>query len=691
MSDSRTRILVGAPCYGGQLYNSFMSSLMESIKSLNEAGIEVRTSFTTNESLITRARNTIVAKFLSDPSLTHLLFIDADIQWNPGHTEIINGQPRRIPGDIEKLVMADKDIVGGAYPKKGYNWSNLKKDTVLQLLNECPANEDGSLPNDVVNFIRANLMGYVVNHVPGNGQILNNLLEVAYIGTGFMMIKRHVFEKMIAGPYANTKYVDDIGMLVGHERDNAYCLFNADVHYDEQLKGPRYLSEDYLFCKRWLDMGGKIYVDVTIDLTHIGTHHFNGQFLSTLSIDGTNPYLKRMMDSIEQKKKTLTDSPASPSPPTPEPTPENLCVAERVYNRKKGSYIFPQNPITDLNVKERVTEFLNNIPTYPNRFKGRGIVICAGGEKYIYDTYRILRILRDKLGCTLPIEWFYVGTEELNGKQKAYLEKNLAPLRCIDVLTEPIPMNHEKPIKLKGYEIKPYALLISSFEEIILIDADNIPLQNVEKLYDMELYKKSGAVFWPDYWTNWYNPAIYEKLGVNSINGISDPESGQMVVNKQRCWAAINMTWFLNHHSYYFYKYCMGDKDTYRLGWVLTGTEYTQNPHQPQAIGPELKTRNELKPIFCGTSMIHFDESRTPMFAHMTLERKLTTQNDALLRWEKISNNQLNTWNIHPTGRYILIKDANKMKEPYQDIPANILDIKKYFESIHFENSDLKP
>jgi hypothetical protein len=101
------------------------------------------------------------------------------------------------------------------------------------------------------------------------------MTEVRHIATGFMMMKRQVIEKMMEGfPY--TKYIDDIGFLKGDENNFAYALFDCGVENNH------YLSEDWMFCERWRKLGGSIHVDVTINLIHTGTEHYNGCYLSSI-------------------------------------------------------------------------------------------------------------------------------------------------------------------------------------------------------------------------------------------------------------------------------------------------------------------------------------------------------------------------------------------------------------------------
>lgn len=255
MESPKHKVLVGTPCYGGLCFCGYVASLIQSKEYLRTKNIQLETCFLTNESLIPRGRNTIVAKFMNDPSFTHLLFIDADITWKPG--------------TIERLLNHDKDIIGAAYPKKGYEWKKLLKVTD-QITEPWDAKKEA--------IIKAKMMNYTVNFSE-NRQVVNGLLPLKHIGTGYMLIKREVMEKMMAA-YPHLKYDDDINILSASENKWLYALFDCII--SKETHKTHYLSEDYTFCKRWCDMGGQIYLDVSIPLTHTGTHSFMGNFLASV-------------------------------------------------------------------------------------------------------------------------------------------------------------------------------------------------------------------------------------------------------------------------------------------------------------------------------------------------------------------------------------------------------------------------
>ena len=209
-----TKIHFLTPCYGGNITEVCFSSYLGFTIMAMQNGINFQIDTLSNESNVNRARNSCAAKFLSG-DCTHLMFVDADIQFNPQ--------------DIVKLINHDKDIVGGVYPQK-----TLPPKMVVNTLN--------------------------------NGEHEGDLIEVGTLGTGFMLIKRSVFEKMIEE--GATPYVDAIG-LSQQENANQYDFFQCTI--DSQ---GRYLTEDWSFCRRWRQLGGKIWADKTIGLTHVGYFRF---------------------------------------------------------------------------------------------------------------------------------------------------------------------------------------------------------------------------------------------------------------------------------------------------------------------------------------------------------------------------------------------------------------------------------
>ena len=208
-----------------------------------------------SESLITRARNKMVARFLDDESLTHLFWIDSDITFNPQ--------------SAIRLLLADRDVVAGVYPSKSLNWPS----------EGLPANTTRADFERRYAEYPFNPLGYGKTPVGANVDD-NGFVEVAEAPTGFMVIKRDVFYRMMKR-YPNLNYRPD--GPPNHPKAHLHWLF-FDCMVDPDYN--RYLSEDFAFCRRWRDMGGRIFVDTECRLQHLGQHMYSGNIAENLKERG---------------------------------------------------------------------------------------------------------------------------------------------------------------------------------------------------------------------------------------------------------------------------------------------------------------------------------------------------------------------------------------------------------------------
>lgn len=204
-------------------------------------------------------------------------------------------------------------------------------------------------------------------------------------------------------------------------------------------------------------------------------------------------------------------------------------------------------------------------------FRGRGIVICGGGERYLPSVWINIRMLREH-GCKLPIELWHLGPDEIDGEFCSLIKA--FDVRLVDAQQIRKQMSMRK---LKGWELKPFSILHSSFEEVLLLDADNLAVVDPSILFDTPEYLETGAVFWPDFHSLGQDRPIWRITGVPYRNE-PEFESGQILINKARCWKALNVTMFLNEHSDYFYRHIYGDKDTFHFAWRRLGQEYSMTP-----------------------------------------------------------------------------------------------------------------
>jgi hypothetical protein len=258
----KNKLFVATPMYGGMAHGLYIKSCLDLQTTMNKYGIETKFSFLFNESLITRARNYLVDEFLRS-DYTHLLFIDSDINYNAQ--------------DVLALMALDKDVIGGPYPKKSINWNN-----VVAAARAHPDLEPKQLEN---------LVGeYVFNVVKGTKQFtVTEPLEVMEIGTGYMMVKREVFDKM-EKEYPMIRYKPDhVGQANFDGTRYIHAYFDTVIDTKESIVGggsDRYLSEDYMFCQMWRKMGGQIYLCPWMKTQHIGTYAFTGNMPAVAQYTG---------------------------------------------------------------------------------------------------------------------------------------------------------------------------------------------------------------------------------------------------------------------------------------------------------------------------------------------------------------------------------------------------------------------
>lgn len=245
------RPMISTPCYGGMLCRNYTLSLIALQHVCMKLGIPLDFHLRPGDSLVTRARNDCVAFFLSNPQFTHLFFIDADIGFTPEAAL--------------RILRADRDIAAGVYPLKRRTWpangtpQGLTQAQFDALYTRYTVNT-GRLGEDVELVIDA-----------------DGFMKVREAPTGFMCIKRGVFDRMITA-YPDLKYVPDWPKGTYPEGGVHYRFFDTMVDPDSR----RYLSEDYTFCLLWEKLGGEVFVDAKSNLSHQGEMLFTGDFGASL-------------------------------------------------------------------------------------------------------------------------------------------------------------------------------------------------------------------------------------------------------------------------------------------------------------------------------------------------------------------------------------------------------------------------
>ncbi len=238
------------------------------------------------------------------------------------------------------------------------------------------------------------------------------------------------------------------------------------------------------------------------------------------------------------------------------------CYAERgaTPSLPTVSPIGPADVAHEMQLRAEMA--LTALPAYPeDRYRGRGVVLVGGGERFLPSLYVCIRALRH-VGCTRPIQLWYLGrNNEMPAARQALLRAY--GVECVDA--DEVRRRHPAR-NLNGWELKVYATLHSPFEEVLFLDADCYPVRNPDYLFDLPEYREKGAIFWPDVGTG--PRPRWPAWGVANPGWKFTLESGQFVLHKKRSWRPLNLAWFYNDHSDYYYRHGCGDKHTFEVAWA---------------------------------------------------------------------------------------------------------------------------
>lgn len=219
------KVWIGLPCYGGTLQVLTYKSLMHDMFRVALDGTEVKVFDELGHADIYLLRAQIITNFLADKDATDLVMIDSDVGWEPG--------------GLIKLLSHDVDLVAGAYPKR--------QEPITFMFRS--ARDDGQ-----------ELVGD-----PATG-----LIEVWGMPGGFMRMKRSMVERMVE------HYGPELNALDNWVPGGTVCRV-FDPYWIKTPTGNRVLAEDYAFCQRWRDIGGKVFMDASISMAHIGTKAYAGK------------------------------------------------------------------------------------------------------------------------------------------------------------------------------------------------------------------------------------------------------------------------------------------------------------------------------------------------------------------------------------------------------------------------------
>jgi hypothetical protein len=227
-------LMIATPMYGGVATTNYINGLLGLVGLCNSRGINFYWKFIHNESLVIKARNDLAMGFLENEDASHVLFIDADIGFNPE--------------DLLGMLEADVDVIGAVYPKKNIYWEGSER-----------AARAGRVD---AHLLKQASFDYVYKgEVFGLGD--RKVFEAEFLGFGFILIKRDVFKRLI--PHTR-EYVGSSSYPINKKM---YAFFDTEIDESGLL-----LSEDFYFCRKWRDVGGRIHVAPWVRLTHSGNYTF---------------------------------------------------------------------------------------------------------------------------------------------------------------------------------------------------------------------------------------------------------------------------------------------------------------------------------------------------------------------------------------------------------------------------------
>ncbi len=239
----RPSLMIATPMYGGMCTGHYVQGLLFTVAKMRELGVNTFWAQMMNESLITRARNELVRIFL-ERGFDYLMFIDADISFD--------GEA------VAQLMSSDRDVACGIYPKKEVDWDKV---------NAAAAAGKTDLQGHGGAFV-FNMTGDSAE----TGE--DGMIEVRHAGTGFMLIKRGVFEHLIphVPTYRISSFIDPETGEYAKPLTHEFFTTSIDA-------GGALLSEDYHFCELFRKHGGKVHANPFIKLDHVGTYVYTGDII----------------------------------------------------------------------------------------------------------------------------------------------------------------------------------------------------------------------------------------------------------------------------------------------------------------------------------------------------------------------------------------------------------------------------
>lgn len=305
---------------------------------------------------------------------------------------------------------------------------------------------------------------------------------------------------------------------------------------------------------------------------------------------------------------------------------------------------------------------------YPkNTFEGKGIVMIGGGS-FLGTALTSIRALRET-GSKLPLQLMLTSSDEYD---KDVCEKLLPKLngKCL-IMEEIVGKETFQSLSLQKYELKVLGLFLSTFEEVLLLDADNLAVKDPDYILESKPYKEFGYIIWPDFWRQTISPYFYQIAGVEigepirkdgvapeepnkprSQSQLSDLEgaipdstceAGQLAINKKLHHKSLLATVYYNLFGFKYYYHLLGqgavgigDKDTFIAGLTVFRETYYFMKQRPLLFGYDHKDGWQ------DTTMVQYDPEQDYEYYQAAKEylvkEGIDSRVNLFLNWEYTNN-----------------------------------------------------
>lgn len=211
---------------------------------------------------------------------------------------------------------------------------------------------------------------------------------------------------------------------------------------------------------------------------------------------------------------------------------------------------------------------------------------------------------------------------------------------------------------MRRFQVKAAAIINSRFRHVLYLDSDNIPTRDPAFLFETAEYKKTGAIFWPDFWKTAADNKIFKILHIQCTD-TWEQESGQIVVDKRKHWIPLQLAWFMQFYHELYFRLLNGDKDTFQYAWQALGASFHRIETFVAMGGLEIDGQ------FCGHSMLQYmdgHDSNKPLFVHANLmkqipEKVFMEQQQQQRPWRLIKRYRNDKSNLFLSPEFYMVKD----------------------------------